>query len=261
MLKKLLVPFAATTILTGSVWIAMNPSVYGRRAGTLSPTEMIKQLGTERISSFRGEKYTRKIPNITVTDQNGKTVRFYDDVIKDRCYCVVFFYTNCTGSCPGTTTKMKAVRERLRNDFGSDMRFVSVSLEPKVDRPEELREYMGRYRIHNDGMLPNWVFLTGMEQDVDDLRRAFGLYDRDPVIDSDKTQHAAVMIFGNDRTNRICSLPSGSDTEDLVKTITRFAGETDLQRYGKSIEKRDVTGHSCNKELTGDGQCCTNRAM
>jgi protein SCO1 len=181
-----------------------------------------------------GPRVSDKLPNVELINQNGENLRFLDDLVRKHPVCVVFFYTRCTGSCPGTIAKLRQLRTRFAREL-PDIRLVSITLEPDDDSPKELREYMERSGIADDPSLPAWHFCTGQADEIDELRRAMGLYDRDPVLDADKTQHAAVMVFGNDRTNRWAALASGSTLDDLTHTIVRIAGNSPRQRYAAAI--------------------------
>jgi protein SCO1/2 len=181
-----------------------------------------------------GPRVADKLPNVELINQNGENLRFLDDLVRKHPVCVVFFYTRCTGSCPGTIAKLRQLRTRFAREL-PDIRLVSITLEPDDDSPKELREYMERSGIADDPALPAWHFCTGQADEIDRLRRAMGLYERDPVLDADKTQHAAVMVFGNDRTNRWAALASGSTLDDLTHTIVRIAGNSPRQRYAAAI--------------------------
>ena len=43
-------------------------------------------------------KVSSRFPNILLSTHNGKMVRFYDDLVKDRIVIVNFMYTTCTGT-------------------------------------------------------------------------------------------------------------------------------------------------------------------
>ena len=71
------------------------------------------------------------------------------------------------------------------------------------------------------GMCP-WIFLTGDIQDIDYLRKSMGVYDLNPEIDEDRTQHGGILTFGNDRTNWWCASPALQRTEKLKEVILRI---------------------------------------
>jgi cytochrome oxidase Cu insertion factor (SCO1/SenC/PrrC family) len=45
---------------------------------------------------------TKFLPDLILLDQNGRRVRFYSDLIKDKIVLISFFYTSCTYAMPDT---------------------------------------------------------------------------------------------------------------------------------------------------------------
>jgi protein SCO1/2 len=160
---------------------------------------------------------TPVFPNILLLTQEGRPVRFYDDLVKGKTVLVNFIYTGCQKSCSPTTANLARVHGLLGDRVGRDLFLLSISLDPAVDRPKTLQEYAARF-----GQFPGWYFLTGNEAEIEELRRKLGLYDLDPVIDTDKTQHAGIVIVGNDSTNRWSSLPTLMDPRQLAQTVLRI---------------------------------------
>lgn len=156
-------------------------------------------------------------PNIILQTQDGKSVRFYDDLVKDKSVLVNFIYTSCQQSCSPTTANLARVHKLLGGRVGQDLLLLSISLDPAVDRPKTLKEYGARF-----GQFNGWYFLTGNESEIDQLRRAMGLYDPDPARDADKTQHAGIVIVGDDRANRWVSLPALMDHRQIAQTVLRI---------------------------------------
>jgi protein SCO1/2 len=169
-------------------------------------------------------------PNILLQTQDGKSVRFYDDLVKDKTVLVNFIYTSCQQSCSPTTANLARVHKLLGDRIGRDFIFLSISLDPAVDLPKILKEYAGRF-----GQFSGWYFLTGNESEVEQLRRAMGLYDPDPARDADKTQHAGIVIVGDDRTNRWVSLPALMDHRQIAQTVLRIT---------RSRQTLDVKGNT-----------------
>ncbi len=161
---------------------------------------------------------TSALPNILLLTQDNKQVRFYDDLVKGKTVLVNFIYTSCENSCSPTTANLARMHRLLGDRIGRDLVLLSISLDPTVDRPAMLKEYAARF-----GQFHGWYFLTGHEMDIDDLRRKLGLYDLDPVLDADKTQHAGIVVIGNDVTNRWVSLPALMDHRQIAQTVLRIA--------------------------------------
>ncbi len=215
-------------------------------------------LETYRIPTVEGPRVSDRFPNTDLIDQHGRKLKFYDDLVKDHSVCIVFFYTRCVGSCPGTTVTLKQIRKAIADEFPNDeFRFISLTLEPDVDSPEELQEYMDRYHISEDPSLPEWIYATGKFDEVDHLRRELGVYDLDPIIDADKTEHAAIVTFGNDRTNRWAALPVGMGVGKVAETIVRITGNTPRQRYTTALLPRHAAAVTASTEtFEAPKSCC-----
>ena len=173
-----------------------------------------------------------KIPDVTLTNDEGKPVKVFTDLIKDRAVVISFFYTNCRGTCPGTNEKLAELRKLLEKDFGRSVRFISVSVEPEHDDVKALAEYAPLYRtlaVHPD--TPEWHFLTGSQEDVRSFRRMLGYYEADPKLDADPTQHAAMLVIGNQATGRWAMIPAAFSVERIHGKVERICGWTEQQRY------------------------------
>ena len=100
------------------------------------------------------------IPNIKVVSQEGKSYRFYDDLVKGKMVAINFFYANCSGICPRMTSNLlqvqRQLRERVGERLGRDIFMYSISLKPEEDTPRRLAGYA---RMH--GILPGsgWLLL------------------------------------------------------------------------------------------------------
>ena len=90
----------------------------------------------------------------------------------------------------------------------------SISLDE--DSPEALSNYAKAY-----GVGPGWTFFTGSEEEVTEIRHRLGAFDPDPIIDRDKTQHAGVVIYGDDLKGRWCVFPGQLKPSYLTRSIRR----------------------------------------
>ena len=145
---------------------------------------------TTALSSPWGANY---FPNIPLTTQDGKTVHFFDDLIKDKIVAINFIYTRCPDTCPLETAQLVKVQEILGDRVGKDVFFYSISIDPKNDTPSVLKEYKERFRA-------DWTFLTGKDSDIIKLRKKLGLYIAE--IQDGSNNHNVNMIIGNQTTGR-----------------------------------------------------------
>jgi protein SCO1/2 len=156
------------------------------------------------------------IPNAELLDQDGKTVRFYQDCVKGKIVLINFMYTKCRGKCPLVSRNLLKVQELLGDRLGKDFQFYSITISPEEDTPEVLKAYMESHEVR-----PGWTFLTGNKETIEHLRRALGFIDPDPELDAERTNHAGVVLYGNEPINRWAACPGQSAPEDIVFYLSR----------------------------------------
>lgn len=132
-------------------------------------------------------------PNVPLVTQDGETVRFFDDLIKDKIVSINFIYTSCADTCPLETAQLVRVQRLLGDRMGNDVFFYSITIDPEHDTPEVLKEYRERFGA-------DWTFLTGNNSDIVKLRRKLGLYIEE--IQDGSNNHNVNMIIGNQTTGR-----------------------------------------------------------
>lgn len=193
-------------------------------------------LSSERIEGRSSRRSGISIPDVLVTDERGRSLRLMSEVIRDRSVCVNFFYTQCDGSCPGTTRTIRSLRAELARHFGADeLVFLSISLDPVTDTAERLAEYRRSYGITEGGGQAEWVFVSCEEADLEAVRRGFGAYDLDAAVDAERNQHAATVTFGNARLDRWSALPAAMDRSQLLSAMCRIMGNSAQQRYANLL--------------------------
>jgi protein SCO1 len=112
------------------------------------------------------------LPDITLTDQNGKQVSLAS--LKGKPVLFDFIYTTCPGPCLVLTSRMKQIANRLGSRLGTDARIVSITVDPEHDRPEQLNAYAKAQGADVNG----WLFLTGSPSQIDDVLARFDLIRR-----------------------------------------------------------------------------------
>jgi protein SCO1/2 len=130
-------------------------------------------------------------PNVELQTQDGRTVRFYDDLLKDRLVAIDLIYTRCRFSCPLETARLAQVQRILGDRVGKDVFFYSITLDPEHDTPAVLKAYAEKYRAG-----PGWLFLTGRKEDVKLVAHKLGLLSRGetPV---NRDGHTPELMVGN----------------------------------------------------------------
>ena len=162
-------------------------------------------------------------PNVELVTQDGKKVRFYDDLIKDKVFAINFIYTRCTDSCPLETAALRKVQKALGDRMGKDVVFYSISIDGDRDKPEELKDYAERFNVG-----PGWTFLTGRKEDVILLRQKLGMYRGDGQAEKALNEHGISILMGNEHAGQWIKRSPFEETKALVRVLgtrlqTQFA--------------------------------------
>jgi protein SCO1/2 len=145
------------------------------------------------LAPASGAAQTRRgpefLPNLPIVDQDGRQLKFYDDLIKDKIVVIMFIYTSCTDICPITTARMTQIEDKLGDAVGRDIFIISLTVDPEHDTPEKLKAYSTAF-----GTGPGWTFVTGKPDDIRAIN--FRLGERSKVL----SDHRNEIVLGNDAT-------------------------------------------------------------
>jgi protein SCO1/2 len=136
----------------------------------------------------------KSYPNVPLINQDGETLRFYDDVIKGKVVTINFMFTSCVDSCPLETAKLLEVQKRLGEHVGKNVYMYSISVDPDRDTPQALKAYMKKFKVG-----PGWQFLTGKQEDIDLIRKKLGMYVEG---ENELSDHSISFVIGNEATGR-----------------------------------------------------------
>ena len=125
--------------------------------------------------------------NVELVDQDGRSLRFYDDVLKDNIVVISFIFTNCQSACPLMTRNLTMIRDMLREDERRAIQFISISIDPLRDTPSAMKEFAQKHQADNGG----WLWLTGQPDDVNYITKRLGSYTDDPEM------HTTTLLAAN----------------------------------------------------------------
>ena len=182
-------------------------------AGSLAPAPVATN--TQTLSGKARQRIQEQhLPNIPLITHEGKHVRFYDDLVKNKKVSMNFFYTNCDEICPLVMANLAKVQRLLGTHVGRDFQMYSFTLKPDEDTVEDIRNHRKAL-----GAKPGWTFLTGKPQDLETLRAAIGFKYPDPAIDKDKTQHIGNIRYGNEPLMLWSACPGMAHAEWIAETL------------------------------------------
>jgi protein SCO1/2 len=125
--------------------------------------------------------------NVELIDQDGRPLKFYDDVLKDNIVVISFIFTNCQSACPLMTRNLTMIRDMLREDERRAIQFISISIDPLRDTPSAMKEFAQKHEADNGG----WLWLTGQPDDVNFVTKRLGSYTDDPEM------HTTTLLAAN----------------------------------------------------------------
>jgi protein SCO1/2 len=153
------------------------------------------------------------IPDVQVLDQDGKAVRFYTDLVKDRVVAINFVFTTCTTICPPMGANFAKLQRLLGDRAGRDVHLISVSVDPATDTPERMKAWAQKF-----GAGPGWTLVTGDRNEVTRLLKSLGVYT------ANISDHSPLVLLGNDARHQWTRAYGLAAPAKLAELIGGMAG-------------------------------------
>lgn len=144
--RRLLYAAAATLLALGAVAIA-TPRLLNDPRDPASPGAALETLDVYGT-----------VPDFALVERSGRRVGRAD--LLGQVWVANFIFTNCTETCP--TQSLEIARLQAEFTDARDLRFVSITVDPKHDTPEVLARYAERHGADPE----RWLFLTGGKRDI-----------------------------------------------------------------------------------------------
>lgn len=154
------------------------------------------------------EKY---FTNTELVDQNGKSHRFYSDILKDKVVVISCFYSSGYSVDPVVNKGLMQIQKHFKERMGSDLIIISITVDPERDTPKVLKEYAAKLDAG-----PGRLFLTGEKENVDLILKKLGYY-----VDAPE-DHNTIILIGNDRTShwkKAFGLARSSELIEIVSSV------------------------------------------
>ena len=174
----------------------MHPEVKSKTGGSCPKCGMnLKKVSKPDVTGAKEDSRWGEspFPNVELITQDGKKVRFYDDLIKGKVVALELIYTTCKYNCPLETARLVQLQKLLGDRMGKDIFLYSITIDPEHDTPAVLKEYAAKYHVG-----PGWTFLTGKEADIKLISKKLGL-DKLPN-GNDPDGHTPSLLIGNEAT-------------------------------------------------------------
>jgi protein SCO1 len=146
--------------------------------------------------------------DVVLVNQNGEKMRFYSDLLQGKVVIINSFFATCTGSCLPLNRNLEKLQMALGDRMGKDVFIISISVDPAVDTPEQLKAYAKKL---NAG--PGWYFLTGDKETVEFALKKIGHF-----VDN-KQDHLNIFIIANERTGLWKKAFGLAKSDELMKVV------------------------------------------
>ncbi|MCS3918377.1 SCO family protein [Fervidibacter sacchari] len=155
------------------------------------------------------------VPNFQLIAHDKKPFGLKD--LKGKIWVAEFFFASCAGICPIMNQNMTEVQKAFADN--PDVIIVSITVDPKNDTPEVLKEYRQNFGAI-DG---KWFFLTGDKKAIYQLAR-HGFKVAAEEVPPQEEGGATDFIHSDrfilvDRHGRIRGFYNGTDKEQVKKLI------------------------------------------
>src|ERR1051326_2388595 len=153
---------------------------------------------------------------LTPADREAKARGYFTDTKlkhKDKVVLINFVFPQCGDACPLITAKLVHAKKELGDVFGHEVRFVSISIDPQHDRPQDLARFAKKF----DAVHPEWLFLTGEPANVEAVVQKLGAWT------GDLESHSTAIIIGNVRQGRWRKIRPDAPAKAIAEQLRELA--------------------------------------
>lgn len=153
--------------------------------------------------------YKLEIEPFAFTNQHNEEVALDD--LKGEVWLAQFVFTNCTSVCGPMMFNMAELQDALIEEKVEDYKIVSFTVDPAVDDPKALANYLDQYEPKDES---KWEMLTGYKQTeiAEIAKKSFAtLVVDDP--NSDQVTHGVNFALVN-QAGQVVKLYNGTGDAD-----------------------------------------------
>lgn len=166
--------------------------------------------------AMNNNAYTRliasyKTPDVKMVDANNQPVSLHDSLDGSGPVMLNFIFTTCTTICPVMSGTFSQVQAKL-GAAHSNVRMVSISIDPEHDTPSRLLAYAKRFEAG-----PQWSMLTGSIENSIAVQRAFDIYR------GDKMNHEPVTFMRKGPDQPWVRINGFITADDLLREYDKLA--------------------------------------
>lgn len=170
----------------------------------MAPSSVFGEMDQGGSTDEKGRRY---FTDLTLITHEGREVRFYSDLLKEKQVVINFFYTNCP-TAPVSLITLFKLQKMVDQQLGETLHFLSLNVDPERDTLKAVQEYASRFHPK-----PGWMFLTGKSDHLRVILLRLG--NRNPAPEA----HLQVFLLGNLKTGKWLRLPETAPPLSLVEGL------------------------------------------
>jgi protein SCO1/2 len=156
----------------------------------------------------------RMAPDFTVRGSDGKELKLSQ--YRGKLVLLEFGYTSCVDVCPVSLAMLADARKQLGAQ-AAQLQVIYVTVDPERDTPERMKNYLRAFD-------PTFVGATGTPQQMERVRRDYGITATKKMIEGSKTDyvvgHSSYLYFVDRKGSLRALLPFGRTASDVVHDAT-----------------------------------------
>jgi cytochrome oxidase Cu insertion factor (SCO1/SenC/PrrC family) len=164
------------------------------------------------------------LPDFALIERDRRQMTRAD--LLGKVWIANFIYTTCTDTCPLQSARMAALQRDLSGE--RDVRFLSITVDPRRDTPAVLARYAARYEADRE----RWWFLTGDKRAIYALiQEGFRLSVEDPT---ESAAPSSASRPPQNTTGRAVRRIATPDAKALDRALGRLLGPRPAQAHSDS---------------------------
>ncbi len=198
----------------GTLPVAVGAGALAARTLGDSETGVPTRFELTSAKTARGRLQQDHLPNVPLVTHRGKTVRFYDDLVKDKKVVITFIDTRTRAESEKVTANLVALQRFFGSRVGKDIHLYTITRTPEHDTPAVLKRWATKH-----GAGPGWTFLTGKPADVEKLRHSLGFASNNAAEDADPRFAIGILRHGVEPEMRWAHCQSQAPTRVLAHSM------------------------------------------
>jgi cytochrome oxidase Cu insertion factor (SCO1/SenC/PrrC family) len=167
----------------------------------------------------------RYFTDVPLVNQDGRTVRLYSDLIRDRVVVMHTFFSSCENTCPLMLATYQKLQDHLGGRLGRDVLLISFTVDPANDDPDRLNQLANRIETR-----PGWHMVTGTP---DNLKLALGKLG---LAIERREDHSNIFLIGNDRTHLWKKVRGLAPAEQIIQSLDDVINDPGPDPTGQDLD-------------------------